>query len=173
MGTSDSKEMVVIGRLGVWTGSDSYSGVSTKMPEPVPPPSARIRKLGRSYALWTACQQSHDHPMSPVLADDLPVIFGRRFPIHYAYTLLMMKVTCVRPETVLHPNYTAPCGHPTFNDSGYFELHWSRWSGLWHHGWSEMPEGPSCTGVGLNGGGIQSTTYGSFTFISISTIHRS
>lgn len=100
-----------------------------------------------------------------MLTDDPPVILGRRLSIHCVHLLLMMKVTCECPETVLHPKHIARWR--------YFELHWSMWSGLWHRGWSAMPEGSPCTGVGLNRGGIHPTTSGSFTFISISTIHRS
>ena len=80
-------------------------------------------------------------------------------------SLYEWTLTCECPETVLHLEHIARWR--------YFELHWSMWSGLWHHGWSAMSEGSFCTGVGLNRGGLHCTTSGSFPFISISTIHRS
>ena len=65
--------------------------------------------------LWTACQQSHDDPTSPMLTDDPPVVLGRRLSIHCVHLLLMMKVTCECPETVLHLEHIARWR--------YFELH--------------------------------------------------
>lgn len=111
-------------------------------------------------SLGTTCQQSHDDPAATNADWWSPSRSWEEALYSLCALLLMMKITCECPETVLHPEHIARWR--------YFELHWSMWSGLWHHGWSAMSEGSFCTGVGLNRGGLHCTTSGSFPFISIS-----